>query len=132
MLRNWQYPWRQFPKVSKGWSIFHYFPAVQNFLTTFFQPFNLFPALSSGPASPLIACPQCHEPMFRFNAAQTGRPYVKCVGCDIIRSERDTRIPECYCELTARLRTNSRTGQQFRSCGRLVSDPSRCNFTASA
>lgn len=75
----------------------------------------------------------CGEPMRRFTAAESGRPYVKCDICGVLRSERDLRIPNCHCGMTARLRTSntaSNPGRKFRGCGKLVSDPTKCNFFA--
>ena len=69
--------------------------------------------------------------MIRFTAKGSGKPYIKCGVCNILRSERDPRIPSCYCGLTAKLRT-SRTptnpGRKFRGCGKLVSASDRCEF----
>ena len=84
-------------------------------------------------ATPTPACPECSQPMTHFIAQSSGRPYVKCNDCNILRSERDTRIPNCDCGMTAKLRT-ARTqhnyGRKFRGCGKAVSDTTKCGFFA--
>lgn len=73
----------------------------------------------------------CGEPMIPFIAQTTGRPYVRCSACNALRAERDTRIPNCKCGLTAKLRTartSHNNGRKFRGCGKLVSDHTKCNF----
>ena len=75
----------------------------------------------------------CGVPMTRFTAQTTGRPYVKCHSCEALHGERDTRIPDCHCGLTAKLctaKTPSNYGRKFRGCGKAVSDPTKCNFFA--
>jgi len=73
----------------------------------------------------------CGQAMTRFTAQTNGRPYVKCHICNALRSERDLRIPNCYCGLTAKLRTSKTPdnfGLKFRGCGKLVSAKNRCDF----
>lgn len=73
----------------------------------------------------------CGQPMVHFNAQATGKPYSKCISCNRLLAERDTRIPDCHCGLTAKLRTSQTTanpGRKYRGCGKLVSDPTKCNW----
>jgi transposase-like protein len=95
--------------------------SIQHVLTTY----------SVGMATPTPVCPECSQPMTHFIAQSSGRPYTKCYDCDILRAERDTRIPNCNCGMTAKLRT-ARTqrnyGRKFRGCGKAVSDTTKCDF----